>query len=118
MLWRQRSGGRRALSPAENLPGVPHAKGVHGTPCRFVLDVCSGALLRTGDRAAGLDDRLTSWHSSFGVGLPPHLDEASPRGAAIEAKGFLPRAVRNGFFTVARPAGGGWGSCDQMKDRL
>src|SRR4051812_9430452 len=40
---------------------------------------------------------------------------ASPRGAAIEAKGITPRANQRGFFTVARPSGGGWGTCDQRR---
>src|SRR5688500_16342515 len=40
---------------------------------------------------------------------------ASPRGAAIGAKGSTPRAASRGFFTVARPAGGGWGSCGQRR---
>src|SRR5918995_5740301 len=51
----------------------------------------------------------------LGGGLPPHSDSASPREAVIGAKGSTTSGYVTWFFTVARPAGGGWGSCGQRR---
>ena len=66
----------------------------------------------------GLDGALWRWQSSDWrwPSASPRLGPP-PAGPAIEAKGSTPRAESRGFFTVARPSGGGWGSCGQRRTR-